>query len=167
MFSPGNPVDIYIILMILVLSSLPCLAASSAVLQVSATIRPWVEFKAVQHMYSYRITAADLRRGYVDLAGSISLEVRTNIPRDISIRFSSENGERILFRESAGGSFFENEYRLYPAHLSAMETIIRKIDSRIMLTANSIRSTCPCHPKSEPSAKKRQYLPCNVTTAVI
>jgi hypothetical protein len=134
---------IYAILIISILSSTPGLAASSAILQVSATIRPWVTFKAVQNLYSYRVTTADLQRGYVDLAGSITLEVKTNIQRDIPVKFSSENGENILFRESAGGSFFENEYRLYPDHRSPMEVISLKIDSRIMLTNNSKEGVYP------------------------
>lgn len=124
-------------LTILTLSSSPGLGASSAVMQVSATIRPWVTFNAVQHLHSYRVTAADIQRGYVDLAGSITLEIRTNINRDISVKFSSENGERLLFRESAGGSFFENEYRLNLDRQSPMEVVSRKIDSRVMLTSNS------------------------------
>ena len=134
---------VYAILIILILSSLPVLASSSAVLQVSATIRPWVTFNAVQHLYSYRVTAVDLERGYVDLAGSITLEMKTNIRRDISVKFSSESGERILFRESAGGSFFENEYTLYPDLRSPMEVISRKIDSRIILTANTKEGVYP------------------------
>jgi hypothetical protein len=134
---------VYAILMILFLSGLPALAASSAVLQVSATIRPWVAFKAVQHLYSYRVTTADLQRGYVDLAESITLEIKTNIQRDISVKFSSESGERILFRESAGGNFFENEYTLYPDRRSPAEAISRKIDSRIMLTTNSKEGVYP------------------------
>ena len=131
------------ILMIFTLSSSPSLAASSAVLQVSATIRPWVTFSAVQHLHSYRVTSADIQRGYVDLAGSITLEIKTNINRDISVKFSSEGGERVLFRESAGGSFFENEYRLYPDRRSPMEVVSRKIDSRIMLTNNSKEGEYP------------------------
>ena len=141
---------VYATLMILILSSLPGLAASSAVLQVSATIRPWVTFKAVQHLYSYRVTAADLQRGYVDLDRSITLEIRTNIRRDIPVKLSSESGERILFRDSAGGSFFENEYRLVPDHQSPAEAISRKIDSRIMLTSNSKEGEYPLNVSMSP-----------------
>lgn len=141
---------VYAILIILILSSLPGLAASSAVLQVSATIRPWVSFKAVQHLYSYKVTAADLQRGYVDLDGSITLEIKTNIKRDISVRFSSESGDRILFRDSAGGGYFENEYRLPPEHRSPAETVSRKIDSRIMLTASSKEGVYPLNVSMSP-----------------
>jgi len=115
----------------------PCQAASSAVMQVSATIRPWVIFNAVQHFYSYKVTSVDLQRGYVDLVGSITLDIKTNIRKEISVKFNSGNGERVLFKESAGGSFFENEYTLHPDSQRPGENISRKIDSRIMLANNS------------------------------
>lgn len=133
-----KPVGVVIaILITLILSALPAQAASSAVMQVSATIRPWVVFNAVQHIYSYRVTSIDLERGYVDLAGSMTLDIKTNISKDISVRFISENGERILFKESTGETFFENEYTLSPDRRTPGETISRKIDSRIILTNNS------------------------------
>lgn len=134
---------ICVILIILTLSSLPGQAASSAVMQVSATIRPWVSFNAVQNMHSYKITAADLQRGYVELAGSITIEMRTNVDRDIPVRFTSEGGEKILFRESNGGAFFENEYRLNPDRQIPRQVIRRNIDSRIILTSNSKEGEYP------------------------
>lgn len=125
------------VILILTLFSLQGQAASSAVLQVSATIRPWVSFNAVQNMHSYKITAADIQRGYVELPESITIEIKTNIDRDIPVRFTSEGGERILFRESAGGAFFENECWLNSVRQVPMQVISKKIDSRIILTKNS------------------------------
>lgn len=127
----------FAILVAIILFNSPCQAAASAFMQVSATIRPWVVFNAVQHIYSYNITAADLQRGYVDVAGSITLDIKTNIRKEISVKFTSETGEKILFKESTGGSFFAGEYTVDPGSQRPGDVIIRKIDSRIMLANNS------------------------------
>ena len=135
--------SICIIIFLLTLSIAQGFAASSAVMQVSATIRPWVSFSAVQNMHSYRVTAADLKRGYVELVGVITVEIKTNIERDIPVRFTSGAGEKILFRESTGGAFFENECRLLPDRLVPIQVTLKKIDSRIMLTSNSREGEYP------------------------
>lgn len=126
-----------VIASIMALLSQQCLAASSAVLTVSASIRPWVSFNAIQNVHSYRVTDADLQRGYVELTGSITVELKTNIDRDIPVRITSEGGEKILLRVDSGGDFIENECRLNPARQVPMQSIRRKIDSRIMLTSDS------------------------------
>ena len=131
------------VLLILTLTSPQGFAASSTFMQVSATIRPWVTFRAVQNMHSYRVTAADLRRGYVELVGVITVEIKTNIERDLPVRFTSEGGEKILFRESTGGAYFENECRLMPERLVPMQVTRKMIDSRIMLTSNSREGEYP------------------------
>lgn len=134
---------LFLILVILALTNLQCFAASSTFMQVSATIRPWVSFRAVQNTHSYRVTATDLRRGYVELVGVITVEIKTNIERDIPVRFTSEGGEKILFRESTGRAFFENECRLIPDRLVPMQITRKKIDSRIILTGNSREGEYP------------------------
>lgn len=125
------------ILVAIILFNSPCQAASSAVMQVSATIRPWVVFNAAQHIYSYNVTSDDLQRGYVDVVGSITLDVKTNIKKEISVIFASETGERILFKESGEGSFFESEYTMHPDTHRPGELISKKIDSRILLANNA------------------------------
>lgn len=141
---------ICIMLSILTLSSPQGFAASSAFMQVSATIRPWASFSAVQNMHSYRVTAVDLRRGYVELAGVITVEIKTNIERDIPVRFTSEGGEKIFFRESAGGAFFESECRLVPDRVVPMQVTRKFIDSRIMLTSTSKEGEYPLNVSMTP-----------------
>lgn len=124
------------ILSTLILSVSQVQAASSGIMHVSATIRPWVVFNGVQHIYSYSVTSADLQRGYVDLPGSITLDIKTNLNKEVTVNIDSENGERILFKESTAGSFSESKYTLNPVSHRPGELITRKIDSRVMLAKN-------------------------------
>lgn len=146
-----KPLRLFIaILSTLILSALQVQAASSGIMHVSATIRPWVVFSGVQHIYSYTVTSADLQRGYVDLAGSLTLDIKTNINKDISVKLDSENGERILFKESAEGSFSESKCTLHPDSHRPGELISRKIDSRIMLAKNMKEGVYPLNVSMSP-----------------
>lgn len=126
----------FAMLIAIILFNSPSQSASSAVMQVSATIRPWVVFNAEQHVYRYSVTTTDIQRGYVDLPGSITVDIKTNISKEISVRFDSVNSGKILFKESTTQESFENEYTIRPDIHHPGELISKKIDSRVMLAKN-------------------------------
>lgn len=77
-----------------ILVSNPTLAATSARLQVSATVLPFVSFNATQHVTTYQVKSDDLIRGYIDLPNSITVNVRTNLNGGVPVMVDNWGEER-------------------------------------------------------------------------
>ena len=104
-------------------------SGSSALLQVRATIRPWIKFAATQQVSNYRVTEADIHRGFIDLPGALKLNVQTNIGEAIRFDISSNGPEQILAHE--GGSALTDTVRIEGQHPAI--TVARVLDMRVVL----------------------------------
>ncbi len=123
-------------------------SGSSAPLQVRATIRPWIKFAATPRVASYLVTEEDIRRGFIDLPGALTLNVQTNIGEAIRFDISSNGPERILAHE--GGSALTDTVRIkgqYPAI-----PIGRLLDMRVVLPEGTQEGTYPFQVAVEPVA---------------
>jgi hypothetical protein len=112
----------------------PAWAGSSTVsVQVRATILPWMQFSTKQHRYSYHVTDEDIRRGYLDLPHSLTVDLATNIIGVIDLGiFSNGPGDVIVGEAGAPGGFKESLRieNMYPGMASS-----KVMDIRVMLSA--------------------------------
>jgi hypothetical protein len=68
-------------------------AASSAAVVVGATVVPFVRVEALSEDPSFTLTASDVERGLAEVAGAISMSVRTNSPRGYYLDFEIVSDE--------------------------------------------------------------------------
>lgn len=122
--------------------------ASSAVVRVQATIRPWLKFSATQTAHSYRVTAEDIRRGHIDLPQAITVQVQTNIPEEIHFDIASGGPERVLVGD--GGSIPSDVFRIAGARPAVPVT--RTLDMRVVLPAGTTEGTYPLMVALAPTA---------------
>lgn len=123
-------------------------AASSATLNVQATIRPWLKFSASQPFGSYQVTEQDIRRGYLDLPQALTLQMQTNIPEEVSFEITSNGPERIFLHENGSGM----AGALVIAGNHPAVPVTRVLDLRIMLPANARTGTYPLQVALAPMA---------------
>lgn len=123
----------------------PCcgFAATSAELQLSATVLPFVSFNAVQHVASYRVNSDDIKKGYVDLPNSVTVKVRTNLGTGVPVTVENSAGGNVLIRESGGADFQGNMFTMDTAGHRPNTPISRSYDFRILLSADAKDGTYP------------------------
>lgn len=121
----------------------PSFAASSAKLTVSATVLPWINFNASQHVAAYEVRSEDLKKGYVDLPNSITVTLSTNVNREITIMVDNWGIGMIMIKESGTENFSKNSLALNIAGYGSGALISKKIDSRIMLPADAKEGVYP------------------------
>jgi hypothetical protein len=114
-------------------------ASTSATVQVRAVIRPWIKFSANQPVSSYRVTSADIRRGYIDFPQALTLSVQTNIRDAIRFEISSGGPERILVQD--GGTELTDAVRVEGQHPAVPVT--RVLDMRVVLPEGTREGTYP------------------------
>lgn len=108
-------------------------AASSTLVRVSAQVMPMVILTADQHVLTYRVEKADLQRGYLDLHQAMTVHLKTNVRREITIALITAGDERIMVKESGTARFAEASITLNPERYDANEPISRQVDYRVML----------------------------------
>jgi hypothetical protein len=128
---------IAIVFTVMMLGSYPAIAATSARIQVTATVLPYVNFNAAQHVLTYHVNSQDLKRGYVDLPKVITVNLKTNIKGGVPVFVDSFCGGRLMIRESGTGNFKENSFTLDTAGFLPNTMISKNYDSRIMLPADA------------------------------
>ena len=127
--------------MLIISSTAPAMAATStASLQISVTVRPWLKFKAEQSVQMYRVTSEDIRRGYVDVPASASVTVSTNERRPVTITAAANDEQTILIRESGAANFSQSAGVSVPT--PGAETV-KELDCRIMLAQNTKEGSYP------------------------
>lgn len=129
----------------------PCFAASSATLQVSATVLPFVSFHAVQHVASYRVNGDDIKRGYVDLPASVTVKVRTNLAAGVPVAFESTGEARVLIRESGRSDFAAGFFTLDTGNYRPNTPISKSYDFRVLLPSESKDGTYPLNISMAPT----------------
>ncbi len=108
----------------------PDAAASSFTVNVHATVLPWLQFSARQNVHTFEVTEDDIRNGYIDLPGSVSIEYRSNMQGEIDLEVLSGGAEWIGIREKGRGLFSET-YRLET--LQGGAPVFRTLDVRVIL----------------------------------
>jgi hypothetical protein len=134
---PVKAHHIAIALAVMLFGTCPAFATTSARLHVSATVLPFVNFNASQHVAVYHVNSQDLKRGYVDLPNVITVNLRTNVKNRVPVIVDSLCGGRLLIRESGTGNFQENSFTLDTAAYRPNSLISKNYDSRIVLPADA------------------------------
>lgn len=115
----------------------PTLASSSATLQVSANVLPFVSFQAIQHVSSYRVSEEDIKRGYVDLPASMTVKVRTNLRAGVPVFFEGTAGGKVLIRESGETHFVDQSFTLDTDSYSPNTPISKRYDFRVLISGDA------------------------------
>ena len=118
-------------------------AGTSAKLQVTATVLPFVKFSAIQHVATYQVSSADIKRGYIDLPNSMTVNVSTNVNGGVPVFVENWGNGRLLVKESGTGNFLDNSFTLNTAGFRPNTMISKNIDSRVVLPANSQEGVYP------------------------
>ena len=78
----------------------------------------------------------DLQRGYIDLPGSITVTLRTNVQKGVNVIVDSWGNGRVLIRECGTGNFADNVFTMNTTGYRTGELINKHYDSRIVLPAD-------------------------------
>lgn len=114
--------------------SAPCNAvAGSTQLQVSATVLPFLNFNAAQHVTTYQVRGEDLRRGYVDLSRSMTVNIRTNLNGGVPVVIENWGQGKVLVKESGTANFSDSSFTLNTSGYKTGTMISKNYDSRIIL----------------------------------
>jgi hypothetical protein len=119
------------------LFAFPSFAGTSAKLQVTATVLPFVKFSAVQHVAAYQVSSDDIKRGYIDLPDSLTVNVSTNVNGGVPVVVENWGSGRLLVKESGTGNFSDSSFTLNTAGYRSNTLVSKNYDSRIVLPANS------------------------------
>jgi hypothetical protein len=118
-------------------------AATSAKIQVSATVLPFVSFNAAQHVMTYQVNSEDLKRGYVDLPNAITVNVRTNLNGGVPVIVDNWGEGKVLVKESGTGNLPGSSFTLHTAGFRPNTFISKNFDSRIVLPADAREGVYP------------------------
>jgi hypothetical protein len=117
--------------------SSPCFAATSANVHVSATVLPFVSFNAIQNVTSYQVNSDDIKRGYIDLPNSMTVNVKTNLNTAVPVIVENSGGDTVLIRESGRANFVGNTFTLNTTYYRPNTLVSKNYDSRIVLSADA------------------------------
>lgn len=125
----------YMLAMAVALLTFPVIshaATATASLRVSVVVRSWVKLTSEQHVHSYKVTRADIEKGYIDLPRIATLNLRTNEHKEQMVMVSHE-GTGIL-TVSVGGETIAAGSGIINMGMSQPGThTIKTIDGRLYL----------------------------------
>lgn len=121
----------------------PGFAATAEKLHVTATVLPFVFFNSIQNVATYQVRSDDIKRGYVDIPNAVTVTLRTNVTRGITVIVDNRGSGRILLKENRSGDFMGNSINLSTDGHRAGELISRSFDSRIILPADAQEGVYP------------------------
>ena len=127
----------------ILLVSNPTFAATSARLQVTATVLPFVSFNVTQHVTAYQVKSEDLVRGYIDLPNSITVNVKTNLNGGVPVIVDNWGSNRLLVKESGTENFSDSSFTLNTTGFRPNTLISKNFDSRIILPADAQEGVYP------------------------
>ena len=128
---------------VILLASNATFAATSAKIQVSATVLPFVSFNATQHVTTYQVKSEDLIRGYIDLPNVITVNVRTNLNGGVPVIVDNWGEGKVLVKESGTGNFSDSSFTLNTVGFRPNTLISKNFDSRIVLPADAREGVYP------------------------
>jgi hypothetical protein len=91
---------------------------------------------AIQKVSTYQINSEDIKRGYIDLPNSITVNVRTNLNAGVPVIVENLGTARVLVRESGRLVFEGSTFTLNTADYRPNTPISRNYDSRIVLSGD-------------------------------
>jgi hypothetical protein len=122
----------------------PVFAGTSATLSVGATIKPWMKFTSTQHVATYQVSSEDLKKGYVDLANVITVNLSTNNSAGVRVLVGNGDGGEVLLKESGtAAEFATSSFTMTPSGYRAGTLISKRYDSRIPLPSDARVGTYP------------------------
>lgn len=121
----------------------PCLAGTSATLQVGATIKPWMKFNSIQHVATYQVSSDDLKKGYIELTNVITVNLSTNLTKGVRVLVANSGVGEVLLKESGTVDFSASSFTVSSADYRAGTQISKQYDSRITLPADAKVGTYP------------------------
>jgi hypothetical protein len=115
--------------------------AASAVVQVQATIQPYLRFAVEQQHHSFEVGEQDVRRGYVDLPQSLHIAIRTNAPDRVTVDVACSDHPIIVLsqRQAEGG----HDVTFEAAELHANQLVSKSVDLRVLLAPEMAQGTYP------------------------
>jgi hypothetical protein len=131
------------ILSVILLSSVPVFAATSAKIHVTANVLPFLTFNATQHVTTYQVRSTDLKRGYVDLPSAITVNIRTNVNSGVPVIVDNWENGKVLVKESGTGSFSDGSFILNVVGYRPGTVISKNFDSRIVLPPDAQEGVYP------------------------
>jgi len=146
-FRMRNSAVLLLVLILLVGPQTSAAFASTATLQVHATIRPYLNFSASQSVVSYRVTASDIRRGHIEIPQALTIQMKTNIRDEIRFDVASGGPERVLLKTTGGLSDAVHLAAASPAAL-----VSRTLDMRIVLPSGTREGVYPLQMALMPTA---------------
>ncbi|HEU0265142.1 MAG TPA: hypothetical protein VFR01_05385 [Geobacterales bacterium] len=130
------------IIAITILTSLMAPAAASAdQLNLRARILPWAKVETVQHVTSCRISPQDIQRGYLDIPGFISVQLRSNSNQAVRIMVTSVS--ELQIRVKSADSQLYGQSVTIPSPNNPHSVTLTKLDSRLYLPAGSHEGEIP------------------------
>jgi len=115
--------------------------AASTSLRVTARILPWMDLSAVQQIASYEVDQTAIERGFVELPGSLSIRMATNLRAAIDLSVDSFGPGRVLV---ANGSF-PGSAMIRMGELASNMPVTRNFDLRVMLPLDIKQGHYPLH----------------------
>ena len=106
----------------------------SAKIHVTATVLPFVSFNAIQHISTYRVNNDDIKRGYIDIPNSMTVNVRTNLNAGVPVILEHPEGGRVLVRENGRADFVANTFTLNTSDYLPNTPVSKNYDFRILLS---------------------------------
>lgn len=128
---------------VMLISASPAFDGTSARIQVSATILPYVNFNAIQHVATYHVGSEELKRGFVELPNAITVNVRTNVSGGVPVIVDNWGVGSILVKESGTMNFQGGSFTLATAGYRPNSPISKNFDSRIVLPADAREGVYP------------------------
>lgn len=139
----SRTVKILMVIILAAFQSLPSVAATSVKVHVSATVLPYVDFRASQNVKSYQVRSEDLQRGYIDLPNAITVNLRTNTQNGVHVMIENLGSGTVLVKESGSAVYAESWLTLDNAGYRRGEPVSKQFDSRIILPPDAQEGTYP------------------------
>jgi hypothetical protein len=117
-------------------------ASDSRTVSLQLTIHPYLQFKSEQLVHSYTIKSEDIHRGYIDLAETATITIRTNDPHPIAVTATGEGRETILLVEHGISVQPGTASAIISDHLPG-QLITKTFGCRIILSSGTRTGTYP------------------------
>jgi hypothetical protein len=108
----------------------------SAKIHITATVLPFVSFNAIQNIRTYWVDNNDIKRGYIDIPNSVTVNVRTNLNAGVPVIIEHPEGSRVLVRESGRADFVADTFTLNASDYLPNTPIRKNYDFRILLSTD-------------------------------
>ena len=128
---------------VILVGSVPCFAAQSARIHVTAKVLPFLSFNATQHVTTYQVRSTDLKRGFIDLPSVITVNIRTNVNSGLPVIVDNWGNGKVLVKESGTGNFSDGPFILNVAVSRPGTVISKNFDSRIVLPPDAREGVYP------------------------